>query len=66
MSSLAAEPAMSRLLLLLGDHFDVRAFHDAVLGRGARSLVSMEADVQQWVRAASRAPANNHEERLGR
>jgi uncharacterized protein (DUF885 family) len=39
----------------LGAHFDLRAFHDAVLGPGARPLPVLEADIADWV-AARRAP----------
>lgn len=40
----------------LGASFDLRAFHDIVLGDGARPLVTLESDVQAWV-AAQRRPA---------
>lgn len=33
----------------LGEAFDIRAFHDAVLGNGALPLTVLEEQVQQWV-----------------
>lgn len=34
----------------LGDRFDVRRFHDVVLGRGALSLPILRAQVEAWIR----------------
>jgi uncharacterized protein (DUF885 family) len=34
----------------LGDRFDIRAFHDEVLGRGAIPLSVLDANVRAWVR----------------
>jgi len=34
----------------LGDDFDIRAFHDEVLGRGAVPLSVLDANVRAWVR----------------
>jgi uncharacterized protein (DUF885 family) len=39
----------------LGPAFDVRAFHDLVLGAGAVSLAVLRAEVERWLRAP--APA---------
>lgn len=33
----------------LGEAFDVRAFHDAVLGGGMRPLPEVRRDVERWV-----------------
>jgi len=33
----------------LGDGFDVRRFHDAVLGHGAMPLTVLEAHVDWWI-----------------
>ncbi|QHG87214.1 DUF885 family protein [Xanthomonas sp. NCPPB 1638] len=40
----------------LGDHFDVRAFHDAVLGGGAMPLGMLQQRVQQWIAQAKTIP----------
>ncbi len=36
----------------LGDHFDIRGFHDAVLGGGAVPLSVLERLVERWIAAA--------------
>ena len=33
----------------LGDAFDIRAFHDAVLGRGAVTLEVLESQIKDWI-----------------
>jgi len=33
----------------LGDKFDIRAFHDTVLGGGALPLAMLEAKVDRWI-----------------
>ena len=38
-----------------GDRFDIRAFHDAVLGQGALGLRTVRAIVEDWI-AAQRSP----------
>jgi uncharacterized protein (DUF885 family) len=37
----------------LGDNFDIRAFHDEVLGRGAVPLSVLEANIKDWVKNLS-------------
>jgi uncharacterized protein (DUF885 family) len=41
----------------LGDRFDIRAFHDVVLGSGAIPLDVLEANVRRWIAATKSAPA---------
>ena len=41
----------------LGDRFDIRAFHDAVLGQGAIPLHMLEAHIRSWVAAQENAPS---------
>ncbi|MBC7985795.1 MAG: DUF885 domain-containing protein [Sphingomonadaceae bacterium] len=41
----------------LGDRFDVRAFHDAVLGQGAVPLDMLEVQIDRWVEERRAAPA---------
>ena len=35
----------------LGDNFDIRAFHDEVLGKGAVPLSVLDANVRVWVKS---------------
>lgn len=41
----------------LGPRFDVRAFHDVVLGQGALPLPVLQAQVRTWIAAQQAAPA---------
>jgi uncharacterized protein (DUF885 family) len=38
----------------LGARFDLRAFHDAVLGEGALPLTVLEARMRRWIEAQAR------------
>ena len=42
----------------LGDRFDIRAFHDLVLGNGALPLTVLEASVDDWIATQAAAPRN--------
>jgi uncharacterized protein (DUF885 family) len=41
----------------LGERFDIRAFHDLVLGNGAMPLAVLEASVDDWIATVKREPA---------
>lgn len=41
----------------LGPHFDLRSFHDQLLGRGALPLDILKAGIKDWVAQRKRAPA---------
>ncbi|WP_434213274.1 DUF885 domain-containing protein [[Pseudomonas] boreopolis] len=41
----------------LGDRFDIRAFHDAILGGGAMPLDLLDARIDAWIEQTKRAPA---------
>ena len=38
----------------LGEKFDIRRFHDAVLGGGAMPLTLLERRIDQWIAAEQR------------
>jgi len=40
----------------LGDDFDIRAFHDIVLGAGAVPIPMMHARVQRWIQESQQSP----------
>jgi uncharacterized protein (DUF885 family) len=40
-----------------GDRFDIRAFHDTVLGGGALPLVILEQRVDAWIASGVARPA---------
>jgi uncharacterized protein (DUF885 family) len=37
----------------LGKDFDIRAFHDHVIGRGAVTLTMLRAQVRKWIKEQS-------------
>ncbi|WP_052633559.1 DUF885 domain-containing protein [Pseudoxanthomonas suwonensis] len=41
----------------LGEHFDIRAFHDLLLGNGAVPLAVLEAAVDDWIAMVKSTPA---------
>ena len=43
----------------LGERFDIRAFHDAVLGTGAVPLDVLEQIVKDWVQSVKKSPAKD-------
>jgi uncharacterized protein (DUF885 family) len=45
----------------LGDRFDIRAFHDTLLGQGAVGLETLREIVMAWVAGASQATASTGE-----
>ena len=47
----------ARAQVALGDRFDIRAFHDAVLEQGAVPLDLLETHVNAWLAAQATAPA---------
>jgi uncharacterized protein (DUF885 family) len=45
-------------MVSLGDAFDVRAFHEVVLGSGAVPLDLLEANVDRWIEAEKKRLAS--------
>ena len=35
----------------LGERFDIREFHDVLLGNGAIPLTMLEAEIDRWIRS---------------
>ena len=50
----------------LGDRFDVRAFHDQVLGNGSIPLDLLETNVKAWVAAQKDPKVERGERPVGR
>ncbi|MGZ8341091.1 MAG: DUF885 domain-containing protein [Telluria sp.] len=46
----------ARAQLVLGERFDLRRFHDAVLGNGALPLPVLEREVGRWIDEAAQVP----------
>jgi uncharacterized protein (DUF885 family) len=46
----------AKAMAALGDRFDIRAFHDHVLGQGAVTLAVLRDEIGDWI-AGSSAPA---------
>ena len=44
----------------LGAAFDLRAFHDTVLGAGALPLDLLERRIDEWIARRTRAPSPAH------
>jgi uncharacterized protein (DUF885 family) len=45
------EELRSRAEKELGDKFDIRRFHDAVLGQGAVPMDALDAQINSWIAA---------------
>ena len=50
------EELRARAETALGDKFDVRRFHDAVLGQGAVPLDALDAQINAWIAAEKARP----------
>jgi uncharacterized protein (DUF885 family) len=46
----------ARAQAALGENFDMRAFHDTVLGGGALPLPALEARVEHWIATSGTIP----------
>ena len=44
----------------LGDHFDIRAFHDQIIGDGALPLDVLDARIDGWIAQTRRAAPSSH------
>ena len=51
------EAEIRALVLELGDAFDIRAFHDTVLGNGAVPLDVLEVIITDWIAEQKEAAA---------
>jgi uncharacterized protein (DUF885 family) len=52
--ALAIQRLRDKARARLGRHFDIRAFHEQVLGSGALPLPVLEAKIDGWIAARSR------------
>jgi uncharacterized protein (DUF885 family) len=46
----------------LGDRFDIKRFHDVILGLGAIPLCVLEAEVREWMEEMLRSPVDSSDE----
>jgi uncharacterized protein (DUF885 family) len=44
--------ARNRAIAIMGDRFDIRGFHDALLGSGSVPMPTMHRLIDRWVAAA--------------
>ena len=51
------ERARAEVAERMGDRFDLRAFHDEVLGHGSLPLATLRREILTWVEAAVETPA---------
>jgi uncharacterized protein (DUF885 family) len=51
------ERARAEVSEKLGERFDLRAFHDEVLGHGSLPLETLRREIPGWVAAAATAPS---------
>ncbi|MFN0009988.1 MAG: DUF885 domain-containing protein [Planctomycetota bacterium] len=47
----------AKAMAALGDRFDIRKFHDRVLGQGAVTLAVLREEIADWIASAPPAPA---------
>jgi uncharacterized protein (DUF885 family) len=50
------ERARDEVARLMGDRFDLRVFHDEVLGHGSLPLATLRREIPGWVESAVATP----------